>query len=82
MQELTSWPFKLIMDQNLTGAAGEQNVFIVLEKDESFALSFCDHPSIGGNFSYVFRVNTNFFNITSAVIQPGFISVIAQFNYS
>jgi len=82
MQELASWPFKLIMDQNLTGAQGEQVAFTVLEKDESFTLSYCDQPSIGGNFSYIVKVDTNFFNITSAVIQPGFISITAQSDYS
>jgi hypothetical protein len=76
--ELASWPYKILMDQNLTGTEGEEYVYVVLEKNETVSLAYCDQPGCGDCSTYMVRLDVNYFNITNAVISSAFISTIAQ----
>lgn len=76
--ELASWPYKVLMDQTLTGGEEEEYVFIILEKNESFCIGYCDMPKCAGCHTYSIRVDVNYFNITAALIQSSFIGVQAQ----
>ncbi|MBL4931943.1 DUF4489 domain-containing protein [Clostridium paridis] len=77
IKELASWPYKILMDQIVSGAEEDQYVFITLEKNESFSIEYCDELLCGSSSTYSIRVNTNYFNITNAVIQSSTINAIA-----
>lgn len=81
MHELSSWPYKILMDQNFPGAAGQNYVYTILEKNESFTINFWNQPAKGGQYGYMVKVNATYFDITSASVQSGFISAIAQSVY-
>lgn len=81
MHELTSWPYKILMDQNFPGAAGQNYVYTILEKNESFHISYCDQLAKGGQYRYIIKVNATYFDITNASVQSAFISATAQSVY-
>ena len=81
MHELGSWPYKILMDQNFPGAAGQNYVYTILEKNESFHISYCDQLTNGGQYGYLVKVNATYYDITSASVQSGFISATAQSVY-
>jgi hypothetical protein len=81
MQELASWPYKILMDQNFPGAAGQNYVYTILEKNESFQISYCDQLTKGGQYRYIIKVDSTYVDITNASVQSGFISATAQSVY-
>lgn len=78
MTELASWPYKALMDQLLTGAEEDQYAYVILEKNESFSVAFCEEFGCGGYATYGVKVQSNYFNVTSAIIQSSIISIMAQ----
>lgn len=78
MEQIASWPYKVLMDQTLTGVENEQYIFTIIEKNETISLSFCDDLACSSRCcTYVMRVESNYFNITSATMQSGVMSAIA-----
>jgi hypothetical protein len=86
-KQLTTWPFKILMDQTLTtetteaGEAEEQEdqyAYIILGKDETITFSYCDQPGLSSDYTYSIAVNANYYFITSAVITSSFLSATAQ----